>query len=231
MKKTLLILATLMVMSGSIFAQGFDFSIGPKVGYQATKLSYKKADIKDGFANHFTIGAFARLDFGRLYLQPELLYFKSSNLFSYDFSTMGEGIPSGANLNVTLNNMNLQLPILVGLDIIDSDILGLRIQAGPTANFVLQSKTLVDYSIGGQQSDPEEQKEGFDTKSIAWGFQAGIGVDVLKNITLDINYNFGLSKVFNKIGEQEIGGYQLNFNNIDDSKVNTFMVTVGYKFL
>ena len=47
MKKTFLILATLLLMGSTAFAGGdFDFAIGPKVGYQTTKLSYYKADIK-----------------------------------------------------------------------------------------------------------------------------------------------------------------------------------------
>ena len=34
----------------------------------------KKADIKDGFSCHFTAGIFGRVTFGRLYVQPELMY-------------------------------------------------------------------------------------------------------------------------------------------------------------
>ena len=75
MKKTFLILATLLLMGSTAFAGGdFDFAIGPKVGYQTTKLSYYKADIKSSFSNHFTAGIFTRFTIGKFYIQPELLY-------------------------------------------------------------------------------------------------------------------------------------------------------------
>ena len=237
MKKTFIILAALIVLSGSTFAQGFDLSIGPKVGYQTAKLSYHKADIKSGFAEHFTLGVFARVEIGNLYVQPEVLWFKSSNVF--DLSTTvtqdtiigGITIPSGASLDFTLKAMNIQVPILVGykFNVIDG-ILAIRPQVGPTLNFVIPQQTLVNQSIGS--ADPTEiDKETFDTKSIAFGLQGGLGVDVF-NFTLDINYNFGISKVFgaNIINNTSWGQY-IDTNNISDAHNNMFMVTLGYKFL
>ena len=235
MKKTFLLLAALLLMGGSMFAQNFDFCIGPKVGYQAAKLSYKQADIEDGFANHFTIGVFGRVEFGKLYVQPEILYFKTSNVFDLDLEQTGSSnflnIPTGAEVNLTLNAMNLQVPVLVGYEIFDIGLVSLRAQVGPTANFVLQSKTLVDYQIGqqtGEQELPEETD--FDTKSISWGLQAGLGVDILNKITLDINYNFVLSKIFEPLNNTSLGNY-FDFSNIDNTKQNLFMVTLGFKFL
>lgn len=237
MKKTFIILAALIVLSGSAFAQGFDLSIGPKVGYQTAKLSYHKADIKSGFAEHFTLGVFARVEIGNLYVQPEVLWFKSSNVF--DLSTTvtqdtiigGITIPSGASLDFTLKAMNIQVPILIGykFNVIDG-ILAIRPQVGPTLNFVIPQRTLVNPSIGS--AEPTEiNNETFDTKSIAFGLQGGLGVDVF-NFTLDINYNFGISKVFgaNIINNTELGQY-INTNNISDAHNNMFMVTLGYKFL
>ena len=237
MKKTFIILAALIVLSGSAFAQGFDLSIGPKVGYQTAKLSYHKADIKSGFAEHFTLGVFARVEIGNLYVQPEVLWFKSSNVFdlsttvSQDTIIGGITIPSGASLDFTLKAMNIQVPILVGykFNVIDG-ILAIRPQVGPTLNFVIPQKTLVNNSIG-TSPDEEIEDQTFDTKSIAFGLQAGIGFDVL-GFTLDLNYNFGINRVFgaNIINNTEWGQY-INTDNISDAHRNMFMVTVGYKFL
>ena len=243
MKKTFLMMAVLLMMGSAAFAGGgFDFAIGPKFGYQATKLSYNRADIADGFSNHWCAGAFARLTFGRLYLQPELMYFKTSNDFNVSFtgtdSDNALNIPTGANVNLTLNQANLQVPVLVGFNIIDLDILTIRGHVGPTANFVLKSRTLVDYTYsvtGDSGSETQhgqstsDDNETFNTKSITWGAQVGVGVDLLKRITLDINYNFGMSKVFEQLNSTTLGEY-FDFGNADYSKQNTFMVTVGFKF-
>ena len=239
MKKTFLLIAALLMMGSAAFAGGgFDIAIGPKVGYQTAKLSYQKADIKSSFSNHFTAGLFGRVTIGRLYVQPEVLYFKTSNIFDGHVTGVGSNnlfnLPTGANVNLTLNQMNLQVPVMIGVNIIDLDIITLRAQAGPTANFVLKSQTLYDktYTLDGQQSEIENTTtdQNFDTKAISWGVQAGLGVDVLKRITLDINYNFGLSKMFDALNETTLGE-TFDFSNIDNTKQRMFMVTLGIKLL
>lgn len=241
MKKTFLLIAALLMLGGAAFAGGgIDLAIGPKIGYQTAKLSYDKANIKSDFSNHFTAGVFGRVTVGRVYVQPEVLYFKTTNVF--DASVVGVesenlfNLPTGAHLNLTLNQMNLQVPIMIGVNIIDLDIVTLRAQVGPTANFTLKSQTLYDetYSLEGQQFELDQNNattdKNFDTKSISWGVQAGLGVDILKRITLDINYNFGLSKMFDKLNDTQLGE-TFDFTNIDNTKQNMFMVTVGFKFL
>ncbi len=241
MKKTLLLIAALLMMGSAAFAGGgFDIAIGPKIGYQTAKLSYNKADISSGFSNHFTVGVFGRVTVGRVYVQPEVLYFKTTNVF--DASVVGVesenlfNLPTGANINLTLNQMNLQVPIMVGVNLIDLDIVTLRAQVGPTANFILSSKTLYDetYTLEEQQYNLETHDatsdQDFNPKSISWGLQAGLGVDVLKRLTLDVNYNFGLSGMFDSLNNTTLGE-TFDFGNIDNTKQNMFIVTVGFKFL
>lgn len=248
MKKTLLLFAVLLAMGSTSFAQisnlvlgeNSDLSIGVKAGYQTAKLSYDKASITSDFSNHFTFGLFGRITMDRFYVQPEVLYFKTSNVF--DASVTGTdsdnlfNLPTGANVNLTLNQMNLQVPIMVGFNIINTDLVTLRAQVGPTANFILQSQTLYDetYSLNDQEYEMEQEEEvtdeNFDPKSIAWGVQAGLGVDVMKRFTLDVNYGFGLSKVFNALNQTSLGE-TFDFSNIDNTKQNMFMITVGIKLL
>ena len=236
MKKTFLLIAALFMMGSAAFADGGSgIDLGIKAGFQTAKLSYEKANIKSDFANHFTVGLFGRVSAGRLYVQPEVLYFKTSNVFSATVTPEDNGsLIEDAHVNLTLNQMNLQVPVMIGIKVIDLDLITLRAQAGPTANFVLKSQTLFDktYSLNGDQ--PEEEtitNEEFDPKSIAWGVQAGIGVDVLKRFTLDINYSFGLSKMFDTLENTTIDEYFNTDNvNIDNTRQYLFMVTLGFMF-
>ena len=238
MKKSFLLLVAALIMSSSAFAiGGLDLSVGPKIGYQTAKLSVHKADIKSDFSEHFTVGAFVRLDFQGLYIQPEVLWFKSSNVFDmantvdHGFNIGSLEVPTGANVNVTLKEQNIQVPIFIGYRFnVLSDILAIRPQVGPTLNFVIPQRTLVNTSVG-TSPDVEIENQTFDTKTIAFGLQAGVGFDVL-GFTLDINYNIGINKVFgaNIINNTEWGQY-IDTNNISDAHRNMFMVTLGYKFL
>jgi hypothetical protein len=241
MKKTFLVLAVLLMFGSSAFAiGGIDLSIGPKIGYQTAKLSYQKSDIKADFANSFTVGLFGRVEIGGFYVQPEVLWFRSKNAFTMNIDKdenqiAGFDYPNGLQFTMTRNAMNIQVPVLFGYKY-DLGIVGIRAQAGPTANFVIPGKTLVQKSasLDGEAEFPAALEEAeFDTKGIAWGVQMGIGADIL-GFTLDINYNLGISKVF---GGKVIQGlapewYEaIDLNNIDQTKQNLFMVTIGYKFL
>ena len=233
MKKSFLLIAAMLMLGSTMFAQ--DLDLGVKIGYQTPKLSYQQADIKSGFQNHLTFGLFGRVEYGMLYVQPELLYFKTQNIFSLEATNISEGLLPEENVTFTLNEANLQVPILVGVKFLDLGVATLRAQVGPTANFTLASTTLFDktFSLTGNDGEAveiDENEEAFDTKSIAWGMQAGLGADILGKLTLDINYNFGLSKVFGALNNTRLNNY-FDFSNVDNTKQSLFMVTVGYKFL
>ncbi len=234
MKKSFLLIAVLLVFGSSVFAQ--DLDLGIKVGYQTPNLSYKQADIKAGFQNHLTFGLFGRVELGMLYVQPEVMYFKTQNIFSLDMANTSHTWIPEETVTFTLNEANIQVPVLVGIKFLDLGVATLRAQVGPTANFTLASTTLFDKTFKltnnetGEEVTLDENKEVFDTKTIAWGMQAGLGADILGKITLDINYNFGLSKVFGRLNDASWNNY-FDFSNVDNTKQSLFMVTVGYKFL
>ncbi|MCR4849606.1 MAG: PorT family protein [Bacteroidales bacterium] len=237
MKKSFLLIAALLMLGSTMFAQ--DLDLGVKIGYQTPNLSYQKADIKSGFQNHLTFGIFGRVEYGMLYVQPEVLYFKTNNIFSLDVANTSQTWLPEETVTFTLNEANLQVPILVGVKFLDLGVATLRAQVGPTANFTLASTTLFDKEFKLiNDDDPEHVQEMtleddsniIDTKAIAWGMQAGLGADILGKITLDINYNFGLSKVFGNLNNTNLGNY-FDFSNVDNTKQSLFMVTVGYKFL
>ena len=184
-----------------------------------------------------TFGIFGRIEFGKIYIEPEVLYYKSGNIFELTAENISEGwsLPE-EKVTFTLNESNIQVPILLGWKAIDLGVAAIRLQVGPTANFTIASKTLFDetFSLTNTEGETETINENTDlklnTKSISWGLQAGVGADILGKITVDINYNFGLSSIFGTLNNTGLSNY-FDFSNIDQTKKNMFLVTVGYKFL
>lgn len=180
--KKILILVVIVFAFQDNFGQ---FSIGPKIGYSASKLSTNLDTIKESAKNNFQIGVFFR--FGKkLYLQPELSYATSGGTLKMEGSTAKE--------EIKLNT--LCVPVLVGYKLINAKVFNLRVLAGPVANFVV-NKT-VDFN----QTYPAPVQEA-DLKNVAWGMDVGAGVDVLF-LTLDLRYEFGLNNIYNGSGSHSI---------------------------
>jgi hypothetical protein len=234
MKRVLLAVCILFLCVGSTqAARRIRHAIGPMLGYQTAQLSYFRGNIQSDFSQNFTAGVFARFYRGKVYIQPELLYFNTSNLFDVTLSSSGfhyesQYVPPQAQMEVTLNSMNLQLPLLVGCNLINLHLLRLRAHAGPTANYIISSKVFLSYTAGGSLQATKPLTEQFNPRNIAWGFQAGLGLDLLNRIYLDVNYNFGLTAMYRHLCETQLGEH-FDFSNLEETRLNMFMVTLGVK--
>ena len=227
MKKLLLVLS-IVLLANVARAEGFGFCLGPKIGYQTTKLSMEKAEIKKGFSEHFTAGVFGRLTIHNFVIQPELLWFKSGQVFNFNMDpslSVAQGVNVDLNPSLTLTQQNLAVPILLGYQI-DGGILKLRANVGPVMYFVLSQKQDVDVNGGTQNVN----FENLDAKGMTWGAALNVGLDVWK-LTLDVNYSFGLSKFF----KSDSVGWSFGNNSgsfaLDKTKQNVFTITLGLKFL
>lgn len=118
MRKVLLLFVALFVMT-SLNAQN-SVDVGPKFGYQASKLSFKKEDVKASLENGMCLGFFARFNFQKFVLQPELLY-------------------SFQNSSTKVNN--LSVPVLFGIKLVDDKNFKMRANVGPVAYFTVGNKT------------------------------------------------------------------------------------------
>lgn len=156
-KLTILIILAAFTLTGN--AQEF-FDLGPKIGINTSKISADIADYNPETVNKFQFGAFARVNFGRIYVQPEA-YFNSKEYIHEVNAT-------------TINSFNLKtvdVPALLGLKIIDQKALNLRIMAGPVFSF------LTDKSAKSQFNED-------NIKNSRFGWQYGAGVDFMF-LTLD----------------------------------------------
>ena len=221
MKKVLLLFVALFIATAAN-AQ-FDIAVGPKVGYQTTKLSTNKDVIKSDFKGNMAFGVFGRVTIKKFVLQPELLYYKSGKIF--EVSVLGNDWGIGnliPNPTLSINQSNLAMPIYLGYQLIDVPFIKMRANVGPVFYFTLGK---AEYAMNG-----ENMPLGFNddiTEEMTMGAAVNLGVDLWR-FTLDVSYSLGLSDVIDD--DIDIPGYgEIDLG--DDTKQNIFTVTVGFKLL
>jgi hypothetical protein len=212
MKKLLFFLLAALIALPS-FSQ---LKVGLKAGLSTTTL--KMEDVKtitsgtyqytveklEGANYGFHGGLFLRLNISKLFLQPEILFSSTSN--EYTVKNLSTATPD----DVVKQQFNkLSIPVMVGLK------LGpLRLDAGPAASVAIGSpKQLIN--------DPSLKTLYAKT---SFGYQAGVGLDILNILTLDVRYEGSLKKYQNKI-ENALG----TTVSLDD-RPNAFLFSVGLMF-
>ena len=160
--KKLTILVVLLAFAYTGKAQGgLDF--GLKAGLNTSKLSTHSSDYTSQTINGYQFGAFARINLGRFYVQPEAYYNSKGGEYIDKISP------------TTVNSFNLKsvdVPALLGFKILDQKAFNLRILAGPTFSF------LTNKSVKGQLT-----KDNLENSFFGW--QYGVGADFLF-LTLDV---------------------------------------------
>lgn len=201
MKKFLFLI--LMVASGLLTRAQDVFSIGPKIGYNSNTLTNNIDSINTGIKNSFQIGAFVRVG-SKLYFQPEVNYQLMDG-------TLNKSIGS-TFLSQGITIHSIKVPALIGIKLVNKDVVNLRILAGPAVTFLYNKKL-----------DPAHMDELWpiqsvdDIKNNIWSVQVGAGLDVLF-MTLDVRYEFGVDNMYN-------GSSDLKMRN------NIFNVSLGVKLL
>jgi hypothetical protein len=147
-------------------------------------------------------GLFLRLKISVLYIQPEILFATSKNSYKVTNVTTGTIKEVGQQLN------NLSIPVMIGVKFGP-----IRINAGPAGSIAISSpKALID--------DPN-YKDLYNKMSI--GYQAGLGIDILKKLTIDMRYEGSLKKYQNQI---QNAGVKIPLDN----RPNAFLMSIGLMF-
>ena len=170
------------------------FNVGLKAGINTSKISTNTANYKAQAINNYLFGAFVRVNLGPLYVQPEAYY-----------NSKGGEVNTTDNTSV-VNSFNLKtidVPVMLGLKIIDQQPLNVRVMIGPVFSFATKK------SVKG----PTFTKENIENNFFGW--QYGAGVDFLF-LTLDLRM-------------ENHGG---NLYNSPDfkSKNGNFIASLGIKF-
>jgi hypothetical protein len=192
----------IMMMSTSAFSQ-VSVNFGPKIGINYSRLSFSGADrrISNRYATGYQGGAFLRINFNRFYMQPEALFNEKGSRLSFDADPSDQ---VGSRISGKVKLRSLDVPLLLGVKLIDSKLFNLRIAAGP-----VYSRQLNDRSDILDNLLPDSR-----FRRNQYGYQAGLGID-LANLTLDARYEGGFQRIV-----PELGGRPSSFN-----------FSVGFKLL
>ncbi len=142
----------------------------------------------------YQLGIWGRVGAAGFHVQPEL-YYSQKNMKVEQTADNEAG-------EATFKSMDL--PILLGTKI-GLGPLGVRIQAGPVFSFAQDGKVTF-----------ESATDFKNYKKSSTGIIGGIGADI-KNFTVDLRYEQGLSNIYN--------------NNDDKQKVGLWSIGIGFAIL
>lgn len=208
MKKLFIVLVAAM-FAMPLFSQ---VKFGIKGGLSTNNLAIDQTlDLGDGSlllekaseaSYGFHGGVFVRLSLLGIYIQPEILFTSSEN----KIKVTEPGATVSQIRSQTFNK--LDIPVLLGFK------LGpLRINAGPAATVKISSPNEL-FDAQGRESL---------YKSATFGYQAGVGLDLLKKLTLDVRYEGNLNQFGNEL---TVGGETFTL----DQRSSAILFSLGFMF-
>jgi opacity protein-like surface antigen len=214
MKKLILILLSVFIVL-PVFSQ---IKFGIKAGLSTTSLKMQDlktltsgdtrytVDVLKGANYGFHGGAFVRLSLMGFYIQPELLF--TSRTDEYKVSDVTS--PQSTVEIIKKQQFNrLDLPVMLG-----AKFGPVRLNVGPSARLLINSpKDLID--------DPDFKAM---YNNFTFGYQAGLGIDIIKRITVDLRYEGSLQKYQTQI--ENLTGEEFKL----DDRPNAFLLSVGIMF-
>ncbi|HOL00572.1 MAG TPA: porin family protein [Paludibacteraceae bacterium] len=195
------------------FKLGYNSSVGLNDLNSITKGKYTLDSAKIDAKNNFMVGAFSRINFGKIYLQPELLYVGGKKNYS-ETVIVSEGNTASYDKKVTMSMIDI--PVLLGYKLLDLKLANVRVFVGPKFRFNAGSKFKIEnFNSTGEISKDDITKE---IKKSQVGLESGLGVDILK-LTIDARFNLIKDMYQTKLKEV----------TIDDFQANTIQISVGWK--
>jgi hypothetical protein len=128
MKKIIFIFLFVAIASTSFGQYGFD--LGIKAGLTNSKITVNSSDFNSSTINSYHLGAFARINFDRVYIQPEAYYSSKGGNIDYILSSNPLQTVSEFNYDA------VDVPVLFGVNILKGKALKLRAMGGPMFSFI-----------------------------------------------------------------------------------------------
>jgi hypothetical protein len=175
MKKTFIFLLMLL-FSGALMAQPI-FNLGLKAGLNNSKVTFRTSEFNSESVTKAHFGAFGRIGWGMLYIQPEAYYIAKGGRVIDPNASAAERV-------TRFDFNNIDVPLLFGVRILDGQMANLRAMAGPVFSFMTSQKI-----------EPEDLLDTQFYKSNYIGYQYGLGVD-FRNLFLDARMEHGATKLY-----------------------------------
>lgn len=198
MKKFIILILFAAIVQTGYGQYGFD--LGFKGGLNNSKITVNSENFTPSTINNFHFGAFARINLNAIYLQPEAYFISKGGDIKEIISYNPMEVVS------TFNYDMIDVPVMLGVRVIDGKMFNLRILGGPVFSFVTNSAI-------------EGNDELFTTnnfKNQFFGWQYGVGIDFLL-FTFDARIENSISDVYS--------------SNALNSKNNSFLLSLGIKIL
>ena len=206
--KRFLIIAGLLLSYTLVHSQ---FNIGIRAGYNSSLSVNNIGSVLDGtynlnsaqgeMWNNFHVGAFARVFMKKLYIEPAILYSIDKKQYEVSYNDI-----SNPDINKIVDVKTIDVPILLGVKLLDLKVMNLRAFAGPKFRF----------DAGSTPSTTDMKEFISDVKKANLGLEMGAGVDVLM-FALDLRYNL-ISNM-----------YETKIENVKFDPASTFVVSLAWK--
>ncbi len=169
-------------------------TFGPKLGVNSSILYTDINDYREDQTLGYKGGLFFRLfNRSRIYVQPEAYFELKGGSFSYTITESDPFTPSlktAEDAKLTIEIKTIDVPLLLGLKVLDLYGFNFRLMAGPVASYVLEENAKLQV---GEEDWTDRLPDDLIQDAI-WSFQAGGGVDILM-FTVDFRYEFGLNNI------------------------------------
>jgi hypothetical protein len=175
MKKSVISIL-LLLFSAALIAQP-TLDAGVKAGVNNSKVTFKKSEFTSESIVKTHIGAFGRLGWGRVYIQPEAY-------FSAKGGEVLEGISGVKSTVARFDFNNIDVPLLLGVKVLKGGMANVRVMAGPVFS-IMTSKDIEDH----ERFTVQYLKDHY------YGFQYGVGVDVW-SFFLDARMEHGANDLY-----------------------------------
>jgi hypothetical protein len=162
-----------VVLTVSLFAQ-LKFDLGIKGGVNFSKISFDADDYSAESVTKSHFGAFTRVGWSRIFIQPELY-----------FSGKGGDVTSDIKSTFTsFDYKTFDIPVLLGFRVIKGKPFDLHVVAGPVFS-----------SISSEEINGENLLNEMFYEDNYFGIQYGLGIDVLF-LTFDARMENGIGNTY-----------------------------------